>query len=63
MLSFDTPDKGPSLNLDPQEESVYKERGYGRWNIKESQIYLEVLRNCEGIDVIRELKSALPGRI
>ena len=48
-------------SLNPSQSSLGRE--FGRWNIEECQIYLEVLKECEGKDVIKELKKAIPSRI
>lgn len=62
---FDSPEKYISdvVLETPAESSTKKHRDFGRWTIKESQVYLEVLRKYYGKDVIKELRKALPARI
>ena len=66
LVCFDTPEK-VSSNLEDiisnlSLNSPNKTREFGRWNIQECQIYLEVIKNSEGKDIIKQLKKAIPSR-
>ena len=68
LIVFDTPEKyvvsqESLFSLSPSLTQTAQQRGYGRWSLKESQIYLEVLKNCEEHTIIRELKKAIPTRL
>ena len=52
LIIFDTPEKylvsqeSNLYNLSPSLSQTAQQREYGRWSLKESQVYLEVLKNC-----------------
>ena len=57
LVCFGTPEK-VSSNLEDiisnlSLNSPNKTREFGRWNIQECQIYLEVIKNSEGKDIIK----------
>ena len=66
LVSFDTPEKHMAKleevisNASPASSNQIRE--FGRWNMRECQIYLEVLKNGNRHELIKELKKAIPSR-
>ena len=52
MIYLDTPNKYQPP-LEESQSGQPTKRELGRWGLKESQRYLEVIKGCEEIDLIR----------